>query len=51
MARKTNYPTDLRQFILNNVIRFCPAVVKVIKYHKNEKISTNTKITGKHGSY
>lgn len=49
MAKKTNYPIDLRKFILNNLMRFRTAVVKAIRYRKNETTSINTKITGNHG--
>ncbi|XP_050065594.1 uncharacterized protein LOC126554578 [Aphis gossypii] len=46
MAKKTNYPIDLRKFVLNNLMRFRTAVVKAIRYRKNETTSINTKITG-----
>jgi len=49
MAKKTNYPIDLRKFVLNNLMRFRTAVVKAVRYRKNETSSTNTKITGNYG--
>jgi len=51
MAKKTNYPIDLRNFVLNNLARFRTAVVKAVRYRKNATTSINTKITGNYGGY
>lgn len=48
IAKKTNYPIDLRKFVLSNLMRFRTAVVKAIQYRKNETTSANIKITGNH---
>ncbi|XP_022173422.1 uncharacterized protein LOC111035906 [Myzus persicae] len=40
IAKKTNYPINLRQFILKNILRFRTAIVTAIRHRKNENVPT-----------
>ncbi|KAL4127359.1 hypothetical protein QTP88_011533 [Uroleucon formosanum] len=44
IAKKTNYPINLRQFILKNILRFRTAIVTAIRHRKNENVPTAQKI-------
>jgi len=44
IAKKTNYPIKLRQFILKNILKFRTAIVTAIRHRKNENVPTAQKI-------
>lgn len=47
IAKKTNFPIDLRKFILLRLMRFRTAIIKAIQYRKYEDVSGTEKITSK----
>ncbi|KAF0746511.1 YqaJ domain-containing protein, partial [Aphis craccivora] len=43
IAKKTNYPIKLRQFILKNILKFRTAIVTAIRHRKNENFFARPK--------
>lgn len=45
IAKKTNFPINLRKFILSQLMRFRTAIIRAIHYRKHEDVSEKEQIT------
>lgn len=45
IAKKTNFPIEIRKFILRHLMRFRTAIVRAIQYRKNENVSKTQQIS------
>lgn len=47
ITKKTNYPVNVRKFIIKNALRFRTAIIKAIRYRKIKNKSISQQISGK----
>lgn len=48
LSKRTEYPVIIRNFIINNTLRFRSNIRKAVRYHLNTDLTLQQKTTGEH---